>query len=108
MLKGLGVQSETAGSGREGIEAFEREPDAYDVVILDMNMNELDGVAVLAHLLERRAEQRVLFTSGDVRERVPDTYRRLGNVGFLRKPFLQKDLICEVSALVHGPSLFGP
>ena len=36
-----------------------------------------------------RGQQRVLFTSGDLRDRIPDSYRRLSNVGFLAVAALQ-------------------
>ena len=51
LLKELGYASDTAGNGIEAIEALERQ--RYDVVFMDMQMPELDGLAA-TRIIRRR------------------------------------------------------
>ncbi len=61
LFKMQGYQVLTAGSGAEGVALLEREE--VDLVISDMRMPEMDGVAVLARARELRPEAvRILLT----------------------------------------------
>ena len=44
MLEHLGIAVETAGDGREAIEAMRRGPDRFDAILMDMQMPEMDGL----------------------------------------------------------------
>lgn len=49
-LKAGGYDTETAGDGQEAWEALDRDPEAFDVVLLDRMMPRLDGMALMARL----------------------------------------------------------
>jgi CheY-like chemotaxis protein/HPt (histidine-containing phosphotransfer) domain-containing protein len=51
VLERLGHRVDVATDGRQVLEAVERQP--YDVVLMDMQMPEMDGVMVTRHLCER-------------------------------------------------------
>jgi PAS domain S-box-containing protein len=44
MLEHLGVLVETAGDGREAVDAMRRGPDRFDAILMDMQMPEMDGL----------------------------------------------------------------
>jgi PAS domain S-box-containing protein len=44
MLEHMGITVETAGDGREAVEAMRRGPDRFDAILMDMQMPEMDGL----------------------------------------------------------------
>jgi PAS domain S-box-containing protein len=44
MLQRLGMVVETANNGREAVEAMRRGPDRFDVILMDIQMPEMDGL----------------------------------------------------------------
>ena len=53
MLSRLGYQCDIAGNGREALQALERQP--YDLVLMDIQMPELDGLAATREICRRWA-----------------------------------------------------
>ncbi|HKD93274.1 MAG TPA: GAF domain-containing protein [Gaiellaceae bacterium] len=51
LLEQLGYRADVAGNGREAIDALERQP--YDVVLMDVQMPELDGLDATREICER-------------------------------------------------------
>ncbi|MFZ0288428.1 MAG: response regulator [Candidatus Sulfotelmatobacter sp.] len=79
----------------------------YDLVILDLNLPRLDGVAVLRHLRLRRPSLPVLVLT--LRSRVEDRVQCLdtGADDYLPKPFSFSELSARIRALLrrsHLPS----
>lgn len=98
LLGTLGHRVLSADSGQEALSVYGRDPDAIDVVLLDMVMPGLDGEATLDALLERHRDARVLICSGYSRnERVEAALTR-GAVGFLQKPFDRNALAAALAA----------
>lgn len=73
-----------------------------DVVVLDITMPGLDGLAATAEILRRDPEARVIIVSAqsgvDVRERA----LAAGAVDFIGKPFLPQRLLDSVRSCLAG------
>lgn len=95
-----------ASSGREAIESARRL--SPDIVILDVAMPEMNGIATTRALLDLNPDCRVLMLSmhGDpmyVRESL-----RVGARGYLLKEAIDHDLLTAVRALARGQSYLSP
>lgn len=80
-----------------GAEALAELDDTYDVLVLDRNMPELTGGAVVARLNETTFDGKVLVVSGDK----PDEDLREAQVnGYLTKPVRRETLLKTLGELV--------
>jgi DNA-binding response OmpR family regulator len=97
-----------AANGQEALDAIRR--DAPDVVILDLNMPVLDGMAVLEQLksadMNKKTRVVVLTAHGSIPVAVKAT--RLGAVDFLEKPVTPDDLRETVRSVLDEPELDSP
>jgi DNA-binding response OmpR family regulator len=98
-LTELGFAVDQAGDGEEGLWLAESNP--YDVVILDIMLPKLDGLALLKRLRAKGSRLAVLLlTAKDtVADRV--TGLDLGADDYLVKPFAFAELVARVRALIR-------
>ncbi len=94
LLSRLGYRADVAGSGREVLEAMQRQP--YDVILMDVQMPEMDGIEATARIreqyLERRRPRIIALTAGvmqEERQRCLDA----GMDEFLNKPVVVTQLV---------------
>ena len=107
----LGTQTdfEVVGEAEDGREAV-RLVDTLqpDVVLLDLEMPQMDGVAVLEHFRERGSDVRVIvFTVFDTDERILCAVRA-GAQGYLLKGAPRGELFQAVRVVHAGGSLLQP
>jgi CheY-like chemotaxis protein len=91
-LQHLGYQVLTAASGQVGIDVLESDPDAVDLVLLDMTMPDLGGEEVLVKLLEIRQDLPVILSTGHLEQ---DALRRIpveSLAGVLPKPYTLRQM----------------
>jgi DNA-binding response OmpR family regulator len=95
-----GLAIDLAESGSEGLRLALTE--AYDLVILDLLMPGMDGLAVLRQLLRDRPWQTVMVLSclADVRSKVDCL--ELGARDYLTKPFSLAELLARVRNQLRG------
>ena len=95
-----------AGDGAEGIERAQAL--AADVVLMDLRMPGMDGVAATAALRERAPRIRVLIlTTFDSESDVLPAIEA-GAIGYLLKDALPEDLMRAVRAAARGESVLAP
>ncbi|GAB4254262.1 MULTISPECIES: sigma 54-interacting transcriptional regulator [Deferrisoma] len=104
-LKAAGFRVTTAASGEEALAALAA--DAPDLVITDLRMDGMDGMALYDAIRERHPSLPVIILTahGSIPEAVEATRR--GVFGFMTKPFDGRELVAEVRralALGSGPS----
>jgi len=91
ILSGAQCNVETAWSGEEALRAMERHP--YDVVLLDLRMPGIDGLAVLKSIKDRwPASEVVVITGFPSLETAKDSVR-LGAYDYLAKPVGPEEVI---------------
>lgn len=96
-LERHGHEATACHDGAEGCRvALEYAP---DLIVLDLNLPNLDGLSVLARLKESRLPARVIILTarGDVEHRVKGL--KAGADDYLAKPFSMEELIARIEAL---------
>jgi two-component system, cell cycle sensor histidine kinase and response regulator CckA len=100
-LRSYGLSPQMASGGEDGIALFEKDPAAFDLVLLDLVMPGLSGEETLTRLRAARADATVLMMSGYTET---DTIARLAappsRLGFLQKPFTREMLKVKVRDLL--------
>lgn len=83
-----------AGTGREALFLAETEP--FDLILLDLNLPDVDGIEVAEQLRDNDAEILMLTARGDVKSRVDGLYA--GASDYLAKPFDMNELLARIHA----------
>jgi len=105
MLRGNGYEVDEAADGAQGKELGAA--GAYDVVITDLRMGELDGIDVLRALKQAQpmTEVIVMTAYGTIESAVEAM--RLGAFDYIQKPFTEQELIVKVSKALESRRLHG-
>jgi CheY-like chemotaxis protein len=91
-----GYRITTANNGKEALELFKRQPDAYDLVLSDVMMPKLRGESLAKQLMKLKSEQPVMLMTGYAEKLRRDELLGHGVMGLLQKPITRRTLICEV------------
>ena len=83
-MQSRGVGVDTAASGREALQKTKDK--AYDAIILDLSMPEMDGMETLQHLLQRNPDLQVILLTGYATLQKGIEAIKLGAMDFLEKP----------------------
>lgn len=92
ILEASGYHVETAVDGAAALERLER--DRFDLILSDVHMPGLDGLALYRALEHRRPEltQRMVFMTGNILNEDTADFFAATNAPCLRKPFMSEDL----------------
>jgi DNA-binding response OmpR family regulator len=89
-----------AFSGREGIQILRRAD--FDVVLLDLKMEDIDGMEVLRIIKIMVPELPVIMLSGHASEETARTGKKAGAFDYLTKPYDLNELIDRIHSAIHG------
>jgi len=100
-LSALGYTVLHVGSGEEAVRTFLDDPEAIDLVILDVVMPRVSGLDTLARMQEAKPGLKALFISGHAPDsaRLAEQLRAAGRA-FLPKPFHLETLAAKVRAIL--------
>jgi CheY-like chemotaxis protein len=99
----------TAVSGARGLQLLKEQPEAIDLVILDLTMPEQSGEQTLEQLRLLRSNLPVVITSGFQAEDASLLLKRPYVVGFLDKPHTMTNLeMLLASVRPHTHAAAGP
>jgi len=85
MLEQGGYEADSASNGEEALEMLKNIP--YDMLISDINMPKMDGVALLKKSKELFAAMPVVFVTAYGRDKIIIDAMRTGLADFIEKPF---------------------
>ena len=93
MLEKLGYQADTVSNGLEAIAALKNV--AYDVVLMDVEMPEMDGITATQHILQERSSNKPLYIIALTAYATVEDRQKCLNAGmqdFLTKPIRLTEL----------------
>jgi two-component system, cell cycle sensor histidine kinase and response regulator CckA len=93
-----------AQDGREAIDIFSRDPDIFDIVVLDLVMPEIDGPTAGVAIRRLRPEVPLLGASGYAAENAIEQARSAGFTSFLPKPYTMDGLLDALRAALTRPA----
>jgi PAS domain S-box-containing protein len=105
MLGVLGVKVTMVEDGAKAVAAWR--PGAFDVVLLDISMPELDGIAALAAIRQLSADTgapmppAIAVTANAMKHQI-DGYFAAGFAGYIGKPFRRDDLLSTIVRLTQS------
>jgi len=100
VLSGCGYRCESA---KDGVEAMQRVRRArFDAVVTDLEMPEMDGIALTRELRQSFSNLPVMIMTGHSDDDHRETAFRAGAREFLGKPFDFHDLIRKLQKMLFG------
>jgi two-component system chemotaxis response regulator CheY len=85
-----------ASNGAEAIQAFFR--DKPDIVLMDLNMDGIDGTAAIRGILSINANARIVVCSATSDAHIVLNLLKLGAKGYVTKPFTPEKLLNAINA----------
>jgi nitrogen-specific signal transduction histidine kinase/CheY-like chemotaxis protein len=104
LLNELGHRVMTADTGQRGLELFSAQPDAVDLVVLDLTMPDTTGEQILQELRQVRGDVPVVITSGFQAQDASKLLRVPNVIGFLDKPHTLSNLELALAGLGARPA----
>jgi PAS domain S-box-containing protein len=103
LLERAGFEVMTACDGREALERFARHHHEVVLVILDMMMPHLDGVACHRELRRIEPQVKIIMTSGYNEQDVVSRFEGISLAGFVQKPYKSADLLPVIQSALREP-----
>jgi len=97
-VRNLGFEAVEAVDGNEALKLFREQADEIALVILDLAMPNMDGVATFHELKKIRPGVKVILSSGYNEAAVSEQFKQDKPDCFIQKPFQLKDLESKIAA----------
>ncbi len=98
ILKRLGYSSDVVANGLEALDALTRQP--YDVILMDVNMPEMDGVEATKHIMARWDEEKrpyIIAMTANAMMGDREAYLASGMDDYVSKPVKVKELMTALA-----------
>jgi signal transduction histidine kinase/ActR/RegA family two-component response regulator len=102
LLEDLGYTVTICPSSKTAVELFEHDPTAYDLVVTDMNMPEMNGMALIGRIRTLRPGIPVILCTGFSELMNAETTKALGRASYLMKPVMRGELSRTIRRLLEG------
>ncbi len=97
LLRRRGFRTQEASDGAKALDIFRQQPDAFDLVLLDLTMPNMNGEETLRALRAVNPTVNVLLMSGFNAQDVTRMFEGRNLSGFLQKPFRAEELYASVA-----------
>lgn len=105
MVKLCGLTVITASDGAEAIRKFRTHSNEIDLVLMDLTMPNMDGVAAMHELRRIKPEIKIILSSGFNEQELDERVGNQNPSGFIRKPYSMKNLKAELRRVLSGTAV---
>jgi PAS domain S-box-containing protein len=98
LLEKLGYRADVAANGLEAVEAVERQD--YDLILMDVQMPEMDGVEATRHILERWTDGErpwIVAMTAEVMRGDREGFLAAGMNDYVAKPIRPQELVAAIT-----------
>ncbi|NOY14233.1 MAG: response regulator [Deltaproteobacteria bacterium] len=103
ILSAAGLHSSFAVGGFAAIRALERQN--YDLLLLDLNMPNVDGLDVVNHINSNNIETNIIIVSGELELNKAIQVLTNGAKAFIRKPYTPDELLFSIKNVLEKRAL---
>ncbi len=102
MVSLCGFKVITARDGFDAVAKFREHADEITLVLLDLTMPRMDGIAAMNEILDIRPETKVLLASGFSEDEMSERVTERPPSGFIRKPYDMAQLEAEIRRVLQN------
>ncbi len=102
LVERLGFEALTARDGLEAVELFRQHVDDVALVLLDLSMPRMDGLAAFKEMRRMKSTARVILSSGFDERDATQRFEGEGLAGFVQKPYLLEDVEAAIERAMEG------
>jgi len=103
-LERLGYTVTKETSSQRALDAFEQNPERFDLLMSDLSMPEMNGIKLAGRMKELKPELPVIICTGFTDRITDETIRKIGIDGYILKPFIKRELAQTMRRVLDGPS----
>ena len=103
LLKHKHYQVDTALGGKIACQQLEQ--NHYDLVLLDLNMADVDGFAVMAFMADQGIDAAIVVVSGESTFDAVRKALRMGASDYVKKPYSPEELFATIDSTFHKINL---
>ncbi len=102
MLKGLGYMVVPKTNGREALDFFKANPEAFDLIVTDQTMPRMTGVELAREMIGIRSDIPIILATGFSQRVDADSARAAGIRAFVMKPLTRSEIARTIREVL-GP-----
>jgi len=99
ILEQKGHKVTVAENGHKALELFQKDMQAYDLIITDLTMPKMTGLELGKAIRKLSKDVSILLTSGNLDPHLQSEYESLGFNGFVRKPWAAQEMLKTIGTL---------
>ncbi len=101
ILKKEGYTVTSVENGKEALFKIKKNPDFYDLIVMDMVMPEMSGINSFDAIRSISPQMKVLFMSGYFQEQYLKDFEDSRTTGFIKKPFRNAAFLEKVQEILR-------
>ena len=96
LLEQLGYEVQGFSVSKEALDAFQKDPDHFDIVVMDQTMPGLTGGELASLMLQKRPDLPIVLATGFSEVMTPEEAQRIGIREFVYKPIVDVELCAAI------------
>jgi PAS domain S-box-containing protein len=102
MLNMCGFKVITACDGIDAVAKFREHSDVIDLVLLDLTMPNMDGIAAMKEIYDIKPVAKIILSSGFNEDELGKLITSQPPAGFIRKPYSMNEIETELRRVIQG------